>query len=135
MRRYLLDTGIAGDLINNRNNIRQKVGELAALGNRIGICTPVLAEILGGVEYSSSRERNQERVDRALKSLLLWPFDEAAAEEYGRIFAVLRRKGRPMQQIDIQIAAIAISLGRCTVVTKDSDFFAIPGLDLENWSS
>jgi tRNA(fMet)-specific endonuclease VapC len=39
-----------------------------------------------------------------------------------------------MQQIDIQIAAIALSLGNCTVVSKDSDLAAVPGLEVENWS-
>jgi tRNA(fMet)-specific endonuclease VapC len=66
--------------------------------------------------------------------MILWPFDQSAAEEYGRLYAVLKRRGRLMQQIDIQIAAIALSLGRCTVVTKDSDFAAVPGLDVENWA-
>lgn len=40
---------------------------------------------------------------------------------------------RPMQAIDIMLAAIAISLGNCTVVTADSDLLAIPGLSVENW--
>jgi tRNA(fMet)-specific endonuclease VapC len=39
-----------------------------------------------------------------------------------------------LQPIDIQIAAIALSLGNCTVVTKDSDFGAIPGIKVVNWS-
>jgi tRNA(fMet)-specific endonuclease VapC len=39
-----------------------------------------------------------------------------------------------MQQVDIMIAAIAKSLGNCTVVTADSDFHAVPGLMVENWS-
>jgi tRNA(fMet)-specific endonuclease VapC len=38
-----------------------------------------------------------------------------------------------MQQIDIQIAAIALSLGNCTVISTDSDLLAIPGLSVENW--
>jgi hypothetical protein len=32
-----------------------------------------------------------------------------------------------------EIAAIALSLGRCTVVTIDTDFAAVPGLSVENW--
>ena len=40
-----------------------------------------------------------------------------------------------MQQIDIQIAAIAITLGNCTVVSTDSDLTAIPGLTVENWAT
>jgi tRNA(fMet)-specific endonuclease VapC len=34
----------------------------------------------------------------------------------------------------MQIAAVALSLGNTTVVTKDTDFNAIPGLAVENWS-
>ncbi len=40
-----------------------------------------------------------------------------------------------MQQIDIQIAAIALTIGNCVVVSKDSDLKAIPGLDVEDWSA
>ncbi len=64
---------------------------------------------------------------------MLWPYDKPAAEEFGRIFTALKRMGRPMQQIDIQIAAIALTLGDCTVVTFDSDLAAVPGLSVENW--
>jgi hypothetical protein len=35
----------------------------------------------------------------------------------------------------MQIAGIAFTLGNCTVVTKDSDLAAVPGLTVENWSS
>ncbi len=39
-----------------------------------------------------------------------------------------------MQQIDIIVAAIAFALGDCTVVSKDTDLAAIPGLKVENWA-
>ena len=83
---------------------------------------------------SATRHRNLQRLTHGLSALVIWPYDVAAAEEFGRLFALLRRRGRNIQQIDIQIAAIALSLGRCTVVTKDSDFSAVPGLDVENWA-
>ncbi len=40
-----------------------------------------------------------------------------------------------MQVIDIQIAAIAWCLGNCTVVSKDGDLSAVPGLSVENWAA
>ncbi|HSQ55569.1 MAG TPA: hypothetical protein VLM40_07470 [Gemmata sp.] len=40
-----------------------------------------------------------------------------------------------MQQIDIQIAAIALIVGNCIVVTTDAALAAIPGLRTENWAS
>ena len=62
----------------------------------------------------------------------LWPFDREAAEEYGRLAAHRRRTGRPMQVIDMQLAAVALSLGSTAVVTTDSDLSAVPGLAVEN---
>jgi tRNA(fMet)-specific endonuclease VapC len=50
------------------------------------------------------------------------------------IAATLRRAGRPMQTVDMMIAAIALSLGNCTVVSSDSDLSAVPRLDVENWA-
>jgi tRNA(fMet)-specific endonuclease VapC len=118
MRRYLFDTGIAGDYINRRNKVFDRAREEVARGNRIGICVPVLGELYYGIENSASRKRNLHRLLGALDTLSIWPFDEKAAAEYGRIAAKLLRAGRPMQQIDIQIAAIALSLGKCRVVLQ-----------------
>jgi tRNA(fMet)-specific endonuclease VapC len=87
-----------------------------------------------GVEASATREANLARLKRALSQIVCWPFDRGAAEEYGRLAAILKRTGRPMQQIDIQIAAIALSLGNTTVASADSDLAAVPGLAVENWA-
>jgi tRNA(fMet)-specific endonuclease VapC len=135
MRRYLLDTGIAQDFVYDRDGIRERVDTSRKNGNRIGICTPVLGELWSGVEGSVSRIRNVQRLQHALSRLIVWPYTNEAAEEFGRVFAELRRIGRPMQQIDIMIAAIAFSLGQCTVVTTDTDLSAVPGLAIENWKS
>ncbi len=94
---------------------------------------PVVAELFYGMEFSSTRDENLRRLRRALSGLICWPFDRAAAEEYGRLAAQLRRVGRPMQTMDIMIAAIALSLGDCAVVSADSDLAAVPGLTVENW--
>ncbi len=104
-------------------------------GNPVGVGIPVLAELAYGVEQSVSRDRNMQRLRKALSALRVWPFDDGAAFEYGRVAAELRRIGRPMQQIDIQVAAIAFVLGNGTVVSGDSDLRAIPGLTVEDWGS
>jgi len=58
---------------------------------------PVLGELWSGVECSSSRDRNLASLRQALATLIIWPFSTEAAEEYGRIFAELRRAGRRIQ--------------------------------------
>jgi tRNA(fMet)-specific endonuclease VapC len=106
-----------------------------ARGNRVGIGIPVLAALVYGLEQSASRDRNMQRLRTALSAWRVWPFDNKAAFEYGRLAAELKRIGRPMQQVDIMIAAIAFSLGNCSVVTADSDLAEVPGLPVENWAN
>lgn len=133
MKRLMLDTGVAGDYIFRRQNVYDRVRMAAAQGQKVGIAMPAIGELFAGIEHSQSRERNLDILKRSLHSLRPWPFDRQAAEEFGRLYAYLRSIGRPMQQIDVQIAAIALSLGSCTLVTRDSDFAAIPGLSIETW--
>jgi tRNA(fMet)-specific endonuclease VapC len=135
MKRFLLDTGIAQDFIYRRRGVAARVDTERRQGHRIGICVPVLGELWAGVEGSASHELNRRRVRHGLSRLIVWPYNNAAAEQYGRLFAELRRLGRPMQQIDIQIAAIALTLGSCTVVSSDGDLAAVPGLAVENWAN
>src|SRR5262245_21668923 len=135
MRRYLLDTNMAGDFIDKRGQVPERARDARQQGHRLGIGIPVLAELYYGVEFSASRDRNLQRLERALSGLRIWPFDEKAAAEFGRLRAELRRRGRPMQVVDIMIAAISMSLGNCTVVSADSDLLAVPGLTVENWNA
>src|SRR3954470_18460702 len=99
MRRYLLDTGSAGDYVNRRGSCPAKVTAAAAAGHHIGICVPVLGELYAGIELSVTRARNLQRLQLVLRSLKVWPYDPAAAAEFGRLFALLKRLGHPIQQI------------------------------------
>ncbi len=135
MKRYLLDTGIAGCYIDHRRGVYERAQAESAQGNWIGIAHPVLAELAYRVEGSRNRDRNMQRLRFALASWKLWPCTEEAAFEYGRIAAKLRRIGRPIGQNDMMIASIALTLGNCTVVTMDGDFSAVPGLTVDNWAS
>ena len=135
MRRYLLDTGIMGHFINRRRGVDVRVEEARRRGDRIVTCLPVVGELFAGVEGSKSRDRNLHRLVLALERVPAWPFDRAAAEEFGRIDAELRRLGRLIGKVDIQIAAIALAMGNTTVVSADSDLSAVPGLTVENWAT
>ncbi len=134
MRHDLLDTGIAGDYVYRRGPVYARAQRRKALGDKIGICTPVLGELWAGVEASATSVKNRPVMRREVSRLVLWPFDKAAAEEFGRLAALLKSLGRPMPAADIQIAAVALTLGNCTLITRDSDFKAIPGLSVEDWS-
>jgi len=133
MTRFLLDTNAASDYINRRHGVFERARAELAKGNPIGICIPVLAELVAGIEHSRSRDRNMQSLKAALGALRLWPFDTPAAFDYGRMYAELARLGRPIGTVDLMIAAIAKTLGNCTVVSTDSDLRAVPDLTVEDW--
>ena len=134
MTRYVFDSGIANEYLGRRPKVYGRARAAVALGHRIGICVPILGELRYGIEYSSTRAANLQRLRSDLRAWKVWPFERKAAEEYGRLAALLRRTGRQMQVIDIQLAAIALTIG-CTVVSADSDLLAVPGLTVENWAA
>ena len=108
--------------------------EAVRSGNYVGIPTPVLAELVGGVLASQDPPKHLQRLRQEVAGFRLWSFDDKAAYEYGRLYSELRSVGRLMQVPDIQVAAIALALGNSVVVTKDSDLRAVPGLNVEDWS-
>jgi tRNA(fMet)-specific endonuclease VapC len=57
MRRYLMDTGTAGDFINRRRGIIERARREVTRGNPVGIGVPVLGELVYGVEQCTSRDR------------------------------------------------------------------------------
>ena len=109
MKRYLLDTGIASDVVYRRGPVARRAKDIRDAGAIVGIAIPVLAELLFGAEYSHAPDANRQRIMRAVAKWPVWTFDRAAAAKYGVLAAELKRRGRPMQQNDIQIAAIALT--------------------------
>ena len=133
-RRYLLDSGPAFDYLFKRKSVDARIAGLRQMGCKVGICVPVLGEIVGGLEASGSRDASWKIARPRLAKLICWPYEKSAAYVYGEIFAALKKSGRVIQQIDKQVAAIALTLGDCTVVSYDADLKAIPGLTVEDWA-
>lgn len=134
MKRYLLDSNSLSDCMFQRKGVDLRAQEARARGDQLGTGMPVVAEVLAGTEASTTRDRNLRIVNRNLNLFRLWPFDLAAARTYARLFAEMKRKGDRIQSIDLMIAAIALTLGNCSIVTSDNDLSRVPGLTVENWA-
>jgi tRNA(fMet)-specific endonuclease VapC len=132
--RFLLDTGIAGLYLDRKRGVFERATAETAKGNRVGIAAAALAELAFRAEGSPRREQNLFRLRQALDVWKLWLVDTETAFEYGRLAFELKKTGRAIGQNDIWIAATALTLGNCTVVSSDSDLSSIPGLTVENWA-
>lgn len=99
-----------------------------------------VAELVYGYEKLDFGRRRTELHD-AIFSLLtryrdrVLPFDRAAAEAHGWLFAKLEKQGQTPSFANSQIAAIAISRG-AKVATRNTADFAPSGIDLINpWTA
>jgi len=133
MKRYLLDTNILTDFLNRRYGVEVVAEREKLAGCYIGTSISVVGEMYFGASRSDNPTHNRMLVRRGIERVTCWPFTLEAAEVFGNISAMLKSKGLLIQQVDMQTAAIALTLGNCTIVTTDSDFARIPGIVTENW--
>lgn len=112
---------------------RKLADHVKSKGPPVGISTLVLAELIYGACASHNPPKSRKRLDRLLASLVLVPFELAAADAYGRIRLELRKIGQPIGDIDTLIAAVAVA-NDATLVTHNIRHFAkIGGLRCEDW--
>ena len=88
-----------------------RVRDLIAEAEAVLVPAAVLGELHGGFEAGTRSRENRQ----ALAEFLAEPFvsvidaDASVARQYGRVYAALRRAGRPIPTNDIWIAASAAS--------------------------
>ncbi len=121
----LLDTNVIIRFVNG-------VTELFSLFDdeeKLFVSSVTVGELMYGAEKSSKRDFNHEHFLGLCEALHIITPDADTAVQYGLIKAQLKKKGHPIPENDIWIAATAIA-GDLTLVTSDSDFEGIDGLKL-----
>ncbi len=132
MTDYLLDTNHVTQLLADNQNLEKRVRFAAREGARFGISMTVLGELYFAVFASRRRDENLDKLRDFIGDIILWPFDEEAAEEFGRIQADQKRKGRNIPPTDSQIAAVCRLRG-LTLLSDDIHFDLVSNLRVENW--
>jgi len=126
--RYLLDTNIVIALFAGESSIIdrfQYAGELFLPG-------VVLGELYYGAFRSSRVDDNIKRIGAFARANVILDCNIDVAVRYGEIKNNLRKKGRPIPENDIWIAAIAMQYD-LTLITRDAHFEQIDDLVLEMW--
>jgi|SRR3989304_1182744 len=132
MTEYVLDTNHVTRLLSGADPLPQRTRAALTTGDRFGITPSILGEMYYAAYASQRRAENLQVIRAFLTDIWLWPYDESAAEEFGRIQAEQKAKGRPIPQIDAQIAAV-VRLHHLTLLTADQHFQVVDGLTVENW--
>jgi tRNA(fMet)-specific endonuclease VapC len=108
---HLLDTNSCVDHLRRgpASNITGRLG--AAVPGSVVLCSVVVAELLYGAHRSLRKSQTLSQVQVFCGQLQSLPFDDLAAEEYGRIRAHLAGLGTSIGPNDLMIASIALANG------------------------
>ena len=132
---YLLDTDILVNLM-GRCPSTALIAKLASVPpEQQSTSSITLEELIVGVSRLGRRATALlSQIDtRLIPNLQVLPFDAAAARRYGEMRVSLARKGKPVSETALRIAAIAL-VRNLTLVSGNPQYFQrVPGLSAENW--
>jgi tRNA(fMet)-specific endonuclease VapC len=131
---YMLDTDTASYLVKGKSPTLER--RLTGLAPSV-VCISVMtrAELQYGLQRLPAEHRLQEVVRQFLKIVRILPWDVEAADCYAHIRHQLISTGQPIGELDMMIAAHALSAGAVLVTNNRRHFERIKApLMLENWT-
>lgn len=131
---YMLDTDTASYLIKGKSPAIE--ARLAALvPSTVCISVMTRAELLYGLKRLAPDHRLHLAVRQFLKIVRILPWDTDAADWYAEIRHQLQRTGQPIGEMDMMIAAHALSAGAMLVTNNSRHYERIEApLILQNWA-
>jgi tRNA(fMet)-specific endonuclease VapC len=133
MKRCMLDTDMCSYIIKEHpESVRQRFQTLAM--EQLCISVVTYAELIYGVERSSSKRVNRPIIEDFVRHLDVMDWDTGAADQYGVIRAGLEAAGTPIGTMDMMIAAHAKSIKAVLVSNNQKHFTKVKGLKIDNWT-
>ncbi len=133
MTAYMLDTNICINIIKKKpDQVIERLRHTRVPD--VGVSSITLSELEYGAAKSARPEQNKLAIVEFLAPLEILPYDDMAAQEYGKVRVYLEKQGTPIGSMDMLIAAHALSLNCILVTNNEREFRRIPALKIENWA-
>ena len=129
--RYLLDTNNASPLVTAGHPIRFRFDRERAAGAEFFLCPVVRTETRFGLRGTARAGTNLREWGAIVGTLTIADLRHADADLAADLRVLLRTRGRQLALADSLIAAVALRLD-LTLLTRDRDFDAVPGLVTED---
>ena len=126
--KFLLDTNIIAAWLKGEKPVADKIDR----AKEIYIPIIVVGELYYGALYSTRVDKNITDIKRITSNYNVLLIDESVTLAYGNIKAALRKKGKPIPENDIWIAAIA-QHHELIIVSRDSHFKEIDTIKIRDW--
>ena len=134
MPTYLLDTNAISELVRNPSGPVARTWQEREADPEARLLTSILVacELRYGVAKRGAISLAQ-RVEQTLASMEVAPLSDGADAAYATLRSDLERRGQPIGQNDMLIAAHALALGAILVTDNTREFKRVKGLRVENW--
>ena len=130
---YMLDTNTVSDIARGRSaKARNRLFQAASSDPCISAVT--WGEVFFGLEKRPLAMTVRTAIVDLVESLTIMSWGASEGSAYGTLRAAVEKMGNPIGNLDLLIAAHALTLG-ATLVTRDKAFHRIPGLRVENWAT
>ena len=129
---YLLDTNVLTAILKKNEKISNKLEEVGFIGQEVFISCIAYYESKRGLIYANATRQLSDLNEVCRQYRVLFLDNIEIIEKACEIHANLKRRGLPIQEADILIAATAITRG-LILVSHDSDMQRVPGITLEDW--
>lgn len=129
----MLDTNIASYIIRDQHSKAIAAHMQTVPLNRLCISSISEAELRYGIALNPGATKLAKAVGSFLQRIESLPWDSAVAECYANVRAQLKKRGTPLANLDMLIAAHALSMS-ALLVTNDNAFRHIKGLKTADWT-
>lgn len=125
----ILDTDHCVEILRGRLSVDNRIAQ----DEPLAITAITVAELSHGAWRSNKPTQNLNALDTLFATLVILPFDEPAARNFGELKAKLERSGQIVADLDLQIASIALTQNVALVTHNQRHFERISDLSLEDW--
>ena len=134
--KYVLDTNTLSFAMAGDPSVRERL--LSQARTDVLLPQPVIAEVeygLARLQESKKRNRLLKRFRTFLDEMPRAAWTDGVSHAFGRVKAELERRGMPIEDFDVAIAAHALALDATLVSDNIDHMRRIPRLRIENWRS
>ncbi|MGV0025567.1 PIN domain-containing protein [Phormidesmis priestleyi] len=133
MKTALIDTDILSLFFRGNSAVVAQFQTYVAEHTRIQISIVTYYEILSGLKHRDSQRQLSQFLAFTAQSVIL-PLTLESIQESADLYATLRQRGVPVDDIDLLIAGVAIANNLVLVTHNQRHFSRIEALELQDWS-
>ncbi|MBS9395473.1 MAG: type II toxin-antitoxin system VapC family toxin [Dolichospermum sp. LBC05a] len=133
MKPALIDTNILSFFFRNHSLVVERFQAYLNDYDKINISIITYYEIVSGLKHRDAQKQLTSFQEFVSYNTVL-PLSTSSATISADIYANLRNKGTPIDDIDILIAGIAIANNLIIVTNNIRDFGKIENLEIQDWS-